>query len=635
MKQIITFIFSGLIFGAQSQQSHELIPTDAVTVFSIDNFSLLQKVSLDELVSYQFMEELQQELFDGSTNGKTIKDAGIDFDQKLNVFYGKSFEYEVSGFTFGIADRNQLFTVFDDYSLIENQRYKGVDIYSSYFNQLIIKNNVGILIRVEPTEQIILDQTDSIWYARGNDIPWYHYDSYDEELDESLENLINELEDDSIMEDVEDSEVALEEVVYEDPIEYEGLPMADEIEEKNYYELRDSVEYELKIKYLDEVCTDLFIKNNSLFKSDKNFSDLTSRDSDGVFYLDNSRNLQKDQSFWYMQTVLPGLYNDLKTLYTGNVIVGDIQLHEDRVDMKVTAKYGKDLGTIYEKMNNAKFDKNVLNYIHKDNNAYFTYNVNLREAYEQAYKIIVPILEKENNPQVSTNLLTLELLNEFINKDALFGAYKGSMFGSFNGIQKVKTKKIEFTYDEETFEYQEREVEAEEDMPIFVLGFSTDRSDIPEKVLKHLGRLTSRFKRNANYWEYEEGVLDAASLYFINKNGLFIITNDAELAKNNSDGYGANAIKGKKAKEIKKNGFMYSEIDWGTAINQLPSEVFNGKQREVIEAMRDKSGKLVLTSSKTSIEKTDFNLVYSFDQSYGHSGKYVLDLINSIYILSK
>ena len=70
------------------------------------------------------------------------------------------------------------------------------------------------------------------------------------------------------------------------------------------------------------------------------------------------------------------------------------------------------------------------------------------------------------------NVLTIELLNEFVNKDALFGTYKGSMFGSFNGIKKIKTKKIEFFYDEETFEYGEKEAEAEEDMPIFTVGFS-------------------------------------------------------------------------------------------------------------------------------------------------------------------
>ena len=62
------------LFGATAQaqlkpiQSEQLLPKDAVTVFSINNISLLQKISMDDLVNYEFMSEVHQELFDGSTS---------------------------------------------------------------------------------------------------------------------------------------------------------------------------------------------------------------------------------------------------------------------------------------------------------------------------------------------------------------------------------------------------------------------------------------------------------------------------------------------------------------------------------------------------------------------------------------
>ena len=87
-----------------SQQSEKLVPKEASTVFSINNINLLKKISLDDLVKYDFMEEIHQELFDGSTSGKTLKDAGLDFEQRLNIFYGKDEHIEVSGFSFGIKD---------------------------------------------------------------------------------------------------------------------------------------------------------------------------------------------------------------------------------------------------------------------------------------------------------------------------------------------------------------------------------------------------------------------------------------------------------------------------------------------------------------------------------------------------
>jgi hypothetical protein len=286
-------------------------------------------------------------------------------------------------------------------------------------------------------------------------------------------------------------------------------------------------------------------------------------------------------------------------------------------------------------MNDSKFDKNVLKYIHKNNTAYFTYNVDLKEAYEQAYKVIMPILTDERNPQISANVLTIELLNEFINKDALFGTNKGSMFGTFNGIKKIKTRKIIFSYDEEPFEYMEEEVEAEEDMPIFTIGFTTDRGDIPEKVLKHLSRLSSLFQNKGNYWVYENAILDAAPLYMINKNGLFIFTNDENLAMNYSNGYGSNALSKKEAKKSQKSGFMYGKVDWAEAIDDFPRDFFDAKQNAILDAMRGKTGVMELTTSKTTKEKTNFNLVYNYEGEYSNSGKYLLDLLNSIYVISK
>lgn len=615
---ILSLLVGTTLFG---QKSEDFIPHDAVTVFSINNISLLQKVSLDELVKYEFMEEVQQELFDGSTSGKTLKDSGLDFDQKLNVFYGRGDDYEVSGFTFGIKNKANLFNVFDDFERIESP-YPDVEFYGSYFNNLIIKGNVGILIRVEPTMEIVDEKTDSIWYSRGYENPWYGYD--EESIDEEGAEEIMEEE---LLEDVE------EELITEENYDYPEA--TEDPNQKNYYELRDSVQLILQIALLNNLCEDLLVKNISLKTQDARFAQQLTHASEGIFFLDNSRNVQKAKGLWYFQTMFPSLYEDMKQLYSGNVLLGDLVLNQDNVSFQLEARYGDLLGSIYEKMNSAKMDKNVLKYIPSNSTAYFTYNVNLREAYEQAYKVIMPLLSDERNPQVSANVLTIELLNEFINKDALFGTYKGSMFGSFNGIRKIKTTKIEFTWDEETYEYAEKEVEAEEDMPIFTVGFSTARADIPEKVLNHLTRLTSRFQNKGNYWVYEDAILESAPLYMINKNGLFIFTNDEDLAINHADGYGSEALGKDAVKRIKSSHFMYAHMDWGKAIDRFPRDFFNSTQNEILDAMRGKTGVMELVTTDTSAEKTNLNLTYSFTGKYENSGKYLLDLLNSIYIISK
>jgi hypothetical protein len=622
-------VFTCLLFSINliAQNSEDFIPRDAVTVFSINNISLLQKISMDDLVQYEFMEEVQSELFDGSTSGKTLKDSGIDFDQKLNVFYGKGIDHEVSGFTFGIKNKEQLFSVFDDFDKVESS-IKGLEFYTSLSNHLIIKGNVGVLMRVEPLIEKVTEYADSVWYARGHKIP---SDSYDEGDGEVLDNS------DVIMEEEEYDAEKIDSITQNNPAALEKVfPVpTEDPNEKNYNELKDSALLIFQKMYLAEICRDLFIKGNNLKKADIQFANQLTHKTEGIFYMDNSRNLKKAQGAWYFQSMFPGLYSEVNELYSGNIILGDLVLNSNSIQLKLEANYGEVLGSIYEKLNDSKFDKSVLKYIHENSPAHFTYNVNLREAYEQAFKIVVPILEKQKDARISSSLLTLELFNEFINKDALFGTYKGSMFGTFNGIKKVKTRKIEYIYDEKTFEFSEKEVEGEEDMPLFAFGLSTDRADIPEKILSHISRLTSQCKNYGKYWKFDNAILESIPLYMINRNGLFIFTNDEDLAINHSDGYGNEAISGKVARHIKNSGFMFAHIDWSKTIERLPREMFTTEQNDLLDAMREKTGIMELISSKTSKEKTSFDIVYNFSEQFGNSGKYILDLVNSIYVLSK
>ena len=589
-------------------QSEQLLPKDAVTVFSINNISLLQKIAMDDLVNYEFMSEVHQELFDGSTSGKTLKDAGLDFNQRLNLFYGKTFTHELTGFTFGVSEQKALFEVFDDFQELQST-IPGLKIYGTFFNHLLIKNNNAILIRIEPTMDYIDEVTDSIWYARGNETPFEFFDSAPQ--------------DDQI----------LNEQTFEDDTNTNFYPEASENPSiKNYYELRDSVQAVLQQEELTRVIDELFVDNINLHNTDARFAAQLTHNAEGVFYLDNARNLDKSQGLWYFQTFLPNLYKDLQELYAGNVILGDLFLRDNQIDFEVEALYGPSLGSIYAQMNDARFDSNVLKYIPASSPAYFTYNINLEQAYEQAYQILLPLLSDEKNAQIAMNVLTLELLNEFIDKEALFDTYKGSMFGAFNGVKKIKTKKVVFSYDEETFAYQEQETEADADMPIFTLGFSTARADIPEMVLKHLARLSSRVQHFENYWRINNAILDAAPLYILNTGKLLIFTNDEELARLHSSGYGNLALTKKQSKLARKSGSMYGSVDITKTLDRFPTEVLTPRNAEIVNSLKRKSGHLELTSSETTEAHTTFKLSYRFESDES-TGKHLLDLVNSLYLI--
>ena len=206
MKNFLILFLCLVSLVSFGQTSDDLIPKEAVTVFGINNTSLLKKISMDSLIQYEFMEEVQAEMFDGSADNKTLKDAGFDFNQKLHVFNGKTNDYEVSGFTFGISNLKDLLLVFDDFEKVKSP-IAGIDYYNSYFNHLIIKGKAGLVLRVDPSYEKIKLVTDSIWIKRGNG---YFFDDKDkkeeEDGDEEAEDPLNKILKDGELE-ADDSEI--------------------------------------------------------------------------------------------------------------------------------------------------------------------------------------------------------------------------------------------------------------------------------------------------------------------------------------------------------------------------------------------------------------------------------------------
>ena len=70
-------------------------------------------------------------------------------------------------------------------------------------------------------------------------------------------------------------------------------------------------------------------------------------------------------------------------------------------------------------------------------------------------------------------------------------------------------------------------------------------------------------------------------------------------------------------------------------MNKIPKQIFTNKQNEILNSIRGKEGYIELTTEKTTPEHTNFDINYYFEGKYTDSGKYLLDLINSAFILAK
>jgi len=130
----------------------------------------------------------------------------------------------------------------------------------------------------------------------------------------------------------------------------------------------------------------------------------------------------------------------------------------------------------------------------------------------------------------------------------------------------------------------------------------------------------------------ENGMMNSSPLYLIFENDLFIYTNNENLALNHSLGYGGNSLSKTLAKKAKKSNLLYGAADLNRAIEGLPKSLFNDKENEFIDVLKGKTGQVQLTSSSITNEKTSFKLAYNHDGESEDSAKYILDLINSLYV---
>ncbi|MEJ6505024.1 MAG: hypothetical protein QNK70_09800 [Crocinitomicaceae bacterium] len=613
LKKSILFIFLLLGTSLFAQKSEDLIPTNASTVFSINNINLLQKVSIDELVQYDFMEELHQELFDGSTAGKTLKDAGLDFDQRLNIFYGKDKVYEVTGFSFGIKNKEDLFQVFDDFEFVEKLS-NGAERYNSLFNSLIIQGNSGVLLRVQPTDTYLVHMMDSLNYYESEETQW---------AGETSEWIVDDATEEAVAEAVQEPMEDLEEILMEETGVF-----------KTYWEVRDSIDVSMQVKGMQGIIDELILNKISLKSIDQRFKTQIEKESEGIFFIDNSRNFSNQGGLWYFQTMYPIVNEDLKDLYSENYMTGDLFLDSNQVHFDVQANYGDKLGSIYLDMNNNPLNKDFIKYIPKDAPAYFIYNLDLRKAYEKAYDILLPILKDKKDNKMVMNLLAIQLLDKLVDKKAFFGAYKGGLFATFNGIKEITTKRIAYDYNEDNFEYSEIETFAQEEIPVFTIGFASERTDLCEMVLSDLSRLTSRIEKKEGYWILKDAILETAPLYVVCNPKVLLLSNDLSLVVEHLDGYGKKAISKKEVKQIKKSGVLYSNLDLNQSLNEFPSAFLDERQKNVLNNLKKKSGRIVLKSENSELNKTDYSLRYNFESTSSKASQF-LDMINALFILSK
>jgi hypothetical protein len=207
------------------------------------------------------------------------------------------------------------------------------------------------------------------------------------------------------------------------------------------------------------------------------------------------------------------------------------------------------------------------------------------------------------------------------------------MFASLNGYKKIKVSRIDYSYNEETFEYSETEVEEEQDVPNVTVGLKTNKPDFLKRIARLLSKTQPDIIQHEGYYEIQNAVLNTIPAYFAIVGDLVLLSVDENLFTTHANGYAKSEQI--KASKLKKSKLMYINLDLDNALKKLPREVLSERQNEILGSLVDKTGVLEFKTIKTSKKEATFQINYSLNENIENNGKYLLDLVNSLFMLTK
>ena len=95
--------------------------------------------------------------------------------------------------------------------------------------------------------------------------------------------------------------------------------------------------------------------------------------------------------------------------------------------------------------------------------------------------------------------------------------------------------------------------------------------------------------------------------------------------------YSPRIVFGARRHNKNRNGKINTE----NLADQLPLGLFSEQENKIIDVMRGKPGTMTLTSQEAGTESTAFNITYDFDGDNSEATSYLLDLIKSLYVITK
>lgn len=611
MKYLSSFFLTILITSITWSQALQNIPTSAYMVFSADLGRMTKSMSISEMDDYDFIQQLVRE-FSGSNQEKvSLKDLGIDYRGKIAVYTGTHDAYEYVGTSIDIKDKD-LFIANE-----EIRKEFSTDIKSKGYSET--ERSIGFLhkktftrVEFDWKNRYFRKITDSIFDANKWERPYSFYYDYDvEEMEMAIEEAVETIE----AETYEEAEVAEEEI-------QEG--QGESIEEK-YERIMDSVKTAEKSRLKKEFYSHSS-ENDGLYATNADFKNTMAIVSDGSLYLDPSKmNDNQDDIFRYNP-----MYGYTRELSNNIWQSAHMNMTKEGMNIDWFTHGDEKVMQVSKAAMDRNFNADLIKYIPSYSQGVAAYNLNMLGAYKEVKKLYMPVLDQSEKPEYLLASAIWSTIDEIVDESAVADVYGANMLLTYNGMKEMTLIKTSYDYDEETFEYTEREEEYQDLIPIMTWAISTKKAYLLEKYMKAARAFADEeIVKHEGYYEIKKGPMGGTPFYVAVKEASIIVTNDKSLVQDHLNGYDK-AIDKELEKSIRETRFVYANMNMERMPDDLMTFTTNRSDREFIDAMKDKTGSMELKMSEVTDDYQKVSATFQYAKNYKNGMFYMMDIIDTI-----
>lgn len=654
MKQIILSIIILISSNLKATDLLEFIPSDAVSVFSL-NFEQLNKKSkgLDYLkylepfmgnqkrYYYGYDESRECDLIDIS---KLVKDPvkyGIDIKSNAYVYYRIKNKYAGKVYLFKLSNVKKFESLIGEVEM-PKEELENTEEYS-YYNKPCNKKPLSSVKYYEGgsmhmSEKIVVGISGDMAFIFVNDrnqfdieeTQDYSYDYYGGNRQSYMDSIYY-LE-------VDEYRKTSDSLLYIRLNKNKNLDYSEELskfEEVDSNILNRAKERERvrKQKELDEKFEILSLEFSNLLKKQKehigmnrNFTQLKHAENDVVFFfntpVDYLSNLMSPFSRRYSYDK-EQINTEKRTLvYTANVS-GSYILNFDngKARIKMLSTYGKEAYEFYKKAYDIKQNKNLFKYIEGNNlMAYISTATKTKELSKFYEAFYFELLGNSNMRKSEQDIVpAVELFWSFIDKEMLYNTCTNQMLFAFNGFIETKIKYKSYDYDDD-FKRIETMEEKIVKQPKMVLAMNIDNKENAAKLFEIISKFSFTEKIKSNVLAFQSYREFKTNIYLCMTEDAFIITNDYNLVMNQQSGIPAD-------KQISKTEQAYI-MEHNFTMKVFSSQMLNGinsnfpstsKEMKKMSEMAASLGDMYCHDNKPTADGYEFEAVLTLKDNAENS----------------